>query len=237
MQQLSIIKSFSEFVSIKNRWLPCKNPSTLLEKISCFITGYMPTKTTSLLEVIIIIYGFYLYAFVIPIIVCMHLMKNFIDASGVIQNETYKNIIAFGFALLIYRFLIVAKIIDFLYIGYLGVGIIIVNLLAINYVIKKTRKMFLKIKDISEKKQKGRKIEDLKRFAKASLSRLKYIPSVNLMSVIFEDRIRNNLKTIFEAEGRLNEFEDLVAEFEDAVNRKDKNGMLLAIDKMIAAIS
>jgi hypothetical protein len=57
-----------------------------------------------------------------------------------------------------------------------------------------------------------------------------------LISTIFEDRIRNNLKTIFEAENRLNEFENLVAEFENEINRRNLSGVKTSIDRMIAAI-
>ncbi|MBU5688331.1 MAG: hypothetical protein KQA41_02160 [Candidatus Aenigmarchaeota archaeon] len=217
--------------------MPCGGQKTIIEKISCALIGYMPTTSTSIIETVIIIYGFYLYGFLIPILICYYLMKNIIDFSGVINNENYKKIISFGFTLLLYRSLIVSKLMDFLYIGYIGMGLIILNFIMLNHSIKKIRNISIRIKSIEEKEIKKRNINELKVFVKKSLQRLKLIPSTNLISVIFEDRIRNNLKTIFEYENKVTEFENLVTEFEIAINKKNKNGVISAIDKMIAAIN
>jgi hypothetical protein len=236
VQQLSIIKSFAEFTNIKARWMPCGNPRNIIESMSCLFTGYMPSNATGNWEAILIIYGFWLYAFIIPLVVIFHLMKDFINSSGVIQNETYRNAISIGFTLLVYRGFLITRLIDYLYIGVAGVGMLILNFIAINYVLKRTNKFFVKIKIKSEKELKSKGIQELKSFTKKSLSRLKMIPSINLMSIIFEDRIRNNLKTIFESENKLNVFENLVAEFEDARNKSDRKKMCDAIDKMIVEI-
>ena len=235
-QQLSIIKSFTEFANIKARWVPCGNPRNIIESISCFFTGYMPSQATGNWEAILIVYGFWLYAFVIPLIVLFHLMNDFINSSGVIQNETYRNIISIGFTFLVYRGFLITKLIDFLYIGAAGAGMLILNFIAINYVLKRTNKLFKKMRVMSEKELKSKSIQELKRSTKAALSRLKLIPSVNLMGIVFEDRIRNNLKTIFENENKLDVFESLVADFENARNKSDRNAMKQAIDRMIAEI-
>ncbi|MFH8080376.1 MAG: hypothetical protein QXO84_00645 [Candidatus Aenigmatarchaeota archaeon] len=236
LQEISVIKSLSQIFDLSKRWLPCTSPRKFLQTLSCLMTGYMPTSTTSPIETILIIYGFYVYGFAFPLFICIYLMKDFIDASGVIQNETYKNIIAFGMAFLVYRSLLAARLINFLYLGYLGVALLVANFIAINYVLKKMHRMFVKISAINEREQKSRKINEIKKFTKASLARLKLVPSSRLMALIFEDRIRDNLKTIFEVENRLNVFQSLVTDFEDAANKGDRKAMCSIVDKMIAEI-
>ncbi|MEM5777377.1 MAG: hypothetical protein QXJ06_02925 [Candidatus Aenigmatarchaeota archaeon] len=236
-QEITILKSFTDFVKVKNIWVLCGNEKTIIEKISCLLIGYMPTSSISMIEAIIIIYGFYLYAFALPIIICYFLTKNLIDLGNVINNESYKKIISFGFAILVYRKLIVSKLIDFLYIGYIGVGLIIINFIVLNFILKKIRSIYAKIKIAEEKETKKRNINELKVFVKKSLEKLKLIPSINLISVIFEDRIRSNLKTIFEYQNKVTEFENLITEFENAINQKNKSALLATIDRMIAAIN
>jgi len=196
----------------------------------------MPSQATRNWEVILIIYGFWLYAFGMPLIVLFRLMNDFINSSGVIQNETYRNIISICFTFLVYRGFLITKLIDFLYIGIAGVGMLILNFIAISYVLKRTNKLSRKMNTMSKKELKSKSIQELKRSTKAALSRLKLIPSVNLMGIIFEDRIRDNMKTIFESENKLDVFENLVADFENARNKGDINGMRNVIDKMIAEI-
>ncbi len=236
IQQISIIKSLSEFVDIKNKWTLCINPKEIMDKVSCLLTGYMPRQGIGDWEILLIIYGFWLYGFVIPIFAIYFLMKDFVGSSGIVQNENYKKIISLGFAFMAYRGLIVTKLMDFLYIGSLGILMIIINFFAINFAVKKMHRFFVRIKSINEKEVKSKTINELKLFVKSSLSKLKVIPSINLISTIFEDRIRNNLKTIFEAENRLNEFENLLADFENEINKRNLSGVKAAIDKMIAAI-
>jgi hypothetical protein len=235
-QQLSIIKSLAEFSSIKSRWLPCSNPKNILEGMSCFFTGYMPSQATGNLETILIIYGFWLYAFAIPLMMIFSLFDNFIKHSGVIQNETYRNIISMGFTFLVYRSFLITKLIDYLYIGTLGVIILILNFIAISYVLKTTNKLFRRIKVQNEKELKSKSIQELKTFAKKSLSKLKTIPSVELMSVFFEDTIRDSLKTVFESENKMNVFEKLVSDFEVARYRRSRENMINVIDQMIEEI-
>lgn len=234
-QQIAAIKTLSYFIDIKNRWIPCQETEKIINKISCLIIGYMPTENTSIIESIIFIYGFYLYAIIIPLFIFYKLIKDFIDNGGVIQNETSRKIISIAMTLLVYRAFIITKLIDFLYIGYIGIGLLVLNLLSIRYVIKKINILYDKISATTRGINK-RKVEEISDVVKKELARLKLIPSVGMISIFFEDNIRNNLKTIFEIKNKMDIYENLVMDFEKAVMRRNRNEVISCIDRMINSI-
>ncbi|MEM5792220.1 MAG: hypothetical protein QXM68_01735 [Candidatus Aenigmatarchaeota archaeon] len=224
-QELQIIKSSGKIFSLKNFWLKCENPSNLIEILSCITTGYMPSKQSNITETLLIIYGFWIYGFVIPIIVLYNIFKDFIGKSGVIGNSTYAEIITICFTLIAYRGFVITRLVDLLSIGLLGAGLIIINLLIFFLVIKKLPRYFL-----SKPKE---RTDELKSKVKLELEGLKKLP-LNQINIVFAESIRENLRTLLEAKGKSEKFLSLVENLNLA---KDKNEAIKAINAMIAEIS
>ncbi|MEM0473316.1 MAG: hypothetical protein QXF88_01185 [Candidatus Aenigmatarchaeota archaeon] len=226
-QQIQIIKLSSGVFSLKNFWLECKDPKGILENISCLTTGYMPTKQSSLVETVLIIYGFWLYGFVIPLIILYHVFEDFIEKSGVIGNHVYIEIISLGFALIAYRFFIITGLINFLTTGLVGVLLILANLWLFSSVVKKIPKYFSYVEKPKEK------THELEVSVRLALEKLKGLP-LHQINEVFGEGIREDLKTLLEAKGKSEKFIPLVEELNLA---KNKNDAIKAINAMIAEIS
>lgn len=235
--EISIIKSLSGIRLYKFGWTECNNPRGIFNTISCLLTGYTPSQSSNNLVSFFIVYGFWVYGFAFPIILLSYLFIDGINSSGIIQNETYKKIIAISLSFLAYKGFIVSKLIEFLYIGLFGVIAIVINLFVVRYVIKKVRKLFIRFERMEAKELNKQRAEQLKRILKTKLLRMKTLPSIHLMSKFFTDNVELELKTVLENEGKLELYQRLVNDFVFAKDRSDRNGMIAAVDKMIAAVS
>lgn len=234
--EITTIKSLSGVSPSRLGWVECTQPKGIFNTISCLLTGYMSARPTANLIDFLVIYGFWIYGFVFPISILSYLFIDGISSSGMIQNETYKNIIAISLSFLAYRGFIITKLMNFLYIGFFGVIIMIINLFVARLVIKKVNKLFIRFEKIEKNELNKQKAAQLKSILKTKLSEMKTLPTIHSMSNFFRDSVELDLRTVLENEGRLNLYQNLVNEFVLARDRNDRNGMIASIDKMIAAI-
>ncbi|MEM5807267.1 MAG: hypothetical protein QW474_02690, partial [Candidatus Aenigmatarchaeota archaeon] len=234
MIEISIIKSFS--LNLYNFGLiKCNQPKKIYDFISCFLIGYMPSQSSNDLLSLFIMYGFWIYGFVFPIIILSYLFIDGMETFDIIKNEKYKKIIAICLSFLAYRGFIITKLIEFIYIGFFGVIIVLINFFTIKEVANKINILFIRFQAMEVKDLNKQKIEKTKRILKTKLMLMKRLP-VNMMSVFFTN-LDFDLKTVLQYEGKIQIYNDLINDFILAKNQNNRNGMIAAINKMIAAIS
>ncbi|MCX8179677.1 MAG: hypothetical protein N3E38_03035 [Candidatus Aenigmarchaeota archaeon] len=133
----------NKFLSDK-LWTECTStPTSIINFVSCAITGHQPLPT-SYKDIwgLFGVYGFYIFGLIVPLFILSALFADFVEASGVVQNPTYQKIIGFGLGFMAYRGFVVTRLIYILDIGSAGVAVIALNFIWLGGILSYIRRSF-----------------------------------------------------------------------------------------------
>jgi len=154
-----------------------------LNFISCIGTGY---KANNLFEIITL----FIVGIVAPFIILIPIFVDFIQASGMIQNQTSQKLIGWGFGLMAYRGFIVTKLVYILEYGAMGIALIVINFIFLGGIFSYIRKSLEKYAPLEMVMQYGSITKMAKENLTGSLKTMLQMSESEMKEVIEEPEFR-----------------------------------------------
>jgi MFS family permease len=134
-----------EYVFEECKKLPVvkKDVASMMNSLSCIITGYFPQKYSSTYLI-----GFWIFGVAIPLIVLSGIFLDLVESSGIIKN--YKRLIGWGLGFMAYRGFVVSNLIYIIDFVSAGVAVIVLNFIFVGGLLAYTNRIFSQWKTVED---------------------------------------------------------------------------------------
>lgn len=114
-----------------------KDIISLIDSLSCILTGYMPKNTSAIYYL-----GFWIFGIVMPLLITSGIFNDLVESSGIISNRISRRLIGWGLGFIAYRGLLITGLIFILDYISAGMVIIVLNFIFIGGLLAYTNRIF-----------------------------------------------------------------------------------------------
>jgi hypothetical protein len=136
-----------EYVFEECKKLPVvkKDVASMMDSLSCIITGYFPQKYSSTYLI-----GFWIFGVAIPLIVLSGIFLDLVESSGIITNRISKRLIGWGLGFMAYRGFVVSNLIYIIDLVSAGMAVIVLNFIFVGGLLAYTNRVFSQWKTLED---------------------------------------------------------------------------------------
>jgi hypothetical protein len=139
------IKEEYVFQECKNIPLIKNGIASMMDSLSCIITGYFPKNYPSMYLI-----GFWIFGVAIPLVILGGIFLDLVESSGIIKNRVSQRLIGWGLGFMAYRGFVISNLIYIIDLVSAGMAVIVLNFIFVGGLLTYTNRVFNQWKTLED---------------------------------------------------------------------------------------